>query len=700
MLSETTSNQEYHLPGILHYLQVEWRRFERERNEWAIERSELKARIALLEGERRGNDNLKTDLIKRVKMLEYALKQERKRHLNAVTHVSANVMEDKVQLEDNDIQAMQQQQQQQNDDQPSRPVPEMHDPATADSRIREKYRQSLKTCLQEINYLTSMPSKLPMTYTLAQSPSQQQPSQPPSSNTQASPSATASNTPAGKTSRQRPTQNRFNTNSHLQAPQSPISSPPATPQHGSLLANATQSASPPPNADITNKSSPPLTDNVPASPAAPVLDNVDEIEMLDNVIDATTATSQIDDVPEEDTAAISKKMQEKFNLSDDRLQKMMKNASKSSKSNKRISPEPPSLDLDDQSSSGADTHGNVTKIWKTKMTFKGHLDSVRTVAFHPDDMLFASGSDDGTIKIVNMQRSVDRDGNPLKKTHEDLDAIATYRGHSHLITKVAIDGEQGRFYSSSLDSTIRVWRLPPDSHTAFSPVDSSLYITTLIGHTDAIWDFQLSPSSPLLASAAADGKVKVWNTTGTADLLKHSWQAGDQHVMPTSVDFCRTDGRKVMVAKTDASIQIYDVETGQVITSWNTNALPDGQASQQINKIVAHPTMNLVLAGYEDRYIRCFDINSGKATFEMSGHLDAVTSLSIEPSGLSFVSGGHDSSLRFWDLAKTKSCIQEISAHRKKGDEGVLAAQFHPRYPWLISCGADAIVKVYHPGHQ
>ena len=33
---------EYSLPGVLHYLQVEWRRFERERNEWTIERAQMK----------------------------------------------------------------------------------------------------------------------------------------------------------------------------------------------------------------------------------------------------------------------------------------------------------------------------------------------------------------------------------------------------------------------------------------------------------------------------------------------------------------------------------------------------------------------------------------------------------------------------------------------------------------------------------
>lgn len=99
----------------------------------------------------------------------------------------------------------------------------------------------------------------------------------------------------------------------------------------------------------------------------------------------------------------------------------------------------------------------------------------------------------------------------------------TYRGHNNVVTSVAISGEQGRVYSAGLDATIRVWRLPSDHHGTFSPVDPSLYITTFVGHTDAIWDFKLSPSSALLASASADGKVKLWDTQGYGDLLKHSW---------------------------------------------------------------------------------------------------------------------------------------------------------------------------------
>ncbi|KAI9301095.1 WD40-repeat-containing domain protein [Cunninghamella echinulata] len=346
------------------------------------------------------------------------------------------------------------------------------------------------------------------------------------------------------------------------------------------------------------------------------------------------------------------------------------------------------------------------------MVFKGHLDSVRSVAFHPDELLVASGSDDGTIKIIKLQGALG-DGQTVKKPHEDLDAMTTYRGHHNIITHLAISSEQKRVYSSSLDSTIRVWRLPTEQNGPFSPVDPSLYITTFIGHTDAIWDFKLSPNSSLLASAAADGKIKVWDTEGSDQLLKRSWDYDgvfeDNHdiniqsnnrISPTCVDFCRTDPSKLIVSYNNAKIRLFDIETGKLILTFTgSDETYDNTCRTQINKIVSHPTTPLVISGHEDRYIKFYDTNSGKSTFSMSGHLDAVTCLDMDPSGMSFVSGGHDSSIRLWDLAMTKTCIQEFSAHRKKGDEGVLGVQYHPSYPWMVSGGADGIVKIYNHGH-
>ena len=61
-------------------LLLESLRFEMERSQWEVEKAELQARIAFLQGERKGQENLKNDLVRRIKMLEYALKQERAKY--------------------------------------------------------------------------------------------------------------------------------------------------------------------------------------------------------------------------------------------------------------------------------------------------------------------------------------------------------------------------------------------------------------------------------------------------------------------------------------------------------------------------------------------------------------------------------------------------------------------------------------------
>jgi WD40 repeat protein len=55
---------------------------------------------------------------------------------------------------------------------------------------------------------------------------------------------------------------------------------------------------------------------------------------------------------------------------------------------------------------------------------------------------------------------------------------------------------------------------------------------------------------------------------------------------------------------------------------------------------------------------------------------------------------GHDCSVRLWNL-ETKTCIQEITAHRKKFDESIHDVAFHPSKPFIASVGADGVAKVF-----
>lgn len=62
--------------GVMRFLQTEWHKHERDRNSWEIERAEMKARIAKMEGENRAARRLQQGLMTRIKMLEIALKKK------------------------------------------------------------------------------------------------------------------------------------------------------------------------------------------------------------------------------------------------------------------------------------------------------------------------------------------------------------------------------------------------------------------------------------------------------------------------------------------------------------------------------------------------------------------------------------------------------------------------------------------------
>ena len=132
--------------------------------------------------------------------------------------------------------------------------------------------------------------------------------------------------------------------------------------------------------------------------------------------------------------------------------------------------------------------------------------------------------------------------------------------------------------------------------------------------------------------------------------------------------------------------------------------------------MVSHPTLPITITAHEDRHIRFFDNKTGKQTHSMMAHLDSVTSLAVDANGLYLISGskslsyfaavswyitnfclsikGHDSSVRLWNL-ETKTCVQEITAHRKKFDESIFDVAFHPSRPFIASAGADGLAKVF-----
>ncbi|KAF8923200.1 hypothetical protein BGZ58_003241, partial [Dissophora ornata] len=723
---------EYAFPSVLQFLQSEWRRFERDRNEWDIEKAEMKARIAFLEGEKRGVDNNKMDLMKRVKMLEYALRQERSKYVegkdgNGVSASSQGTGVTQSNL--NGVSSLA------NNNKALNRISTYSNPGQSMSQVsptpgldpigRAKSREFLRVCLQEISYLTA---SVPQSIAVAMPPAPSRLARNESDRRAAAAGARNRKSdffPANQSTAVPPPLNRASSVpvSTLQAfpgVNPATSSPPletslegvvgdmvedkaedatlrqftAAPRHLSATSRSRSMATndvvttkpvqnPLPSATTSNtESDTEKMDQDMNSPEESDLPDMDEdpITVVHSPLSGESWHAQLQKAGQqlaqlsnakkgnakaEDEAQLSKDVQEKFNISSERLSKMVKDWDKSKEDGTtgqksiRKKKEKDTVVLDelaclsisdaDISESGAKesaTQADEPARWRPKVTLRRHLDTVRSIAFHPINKSILSGSEDGTMRYWNLESALRE---TKRHMNGEIDPIHTYRGHTKAITAVAISGDRNKCFSASLDSTVRAYKLAPMDKETYSSLDPTMSLPTFVGHTDAVWDIKLFPltisSSQLLGSVSADGTLKIWDTETGGSPLKSSWDyhglgvnttssATGKLPVPTGLNFCSTDLKKMVVSYSNSIIKLFDIETGKEILVFKSDESYDGIPATQINKVVCHPTLPLLVSAHEDRYIRFFDVNSGACSFSMLSHLDSVSSLDIDPAGL------------------------------------------------------------------
>ncbi|KIX92975.1 uncharacterized protein Z520_11248 [Fonsecaea multimorphosa CBS 102226] len=361
-------------------------------------------------------------------------------------------------------------------------------------------------------------------------------------------------------------------------------------------------------------------------------------------------------------------------------------------------------------------------------THRGHIGAVCSLAACPASSNFSSGGravgdgwifsggEDATVKVWERGR---------------VDAKATLEGHKDTVWALCcLPGSTGAILG--------------DRCSQFGGPDRVLLVAGGADGTILVWAVSTPPqlSSPQGGSRSARGSRRansisagsnfpsspqpsIASTTPFNYSLVHRIERADKPA-PTSISPLGAHGENFVVGYTDASVLVFDTRTGEEIVGMASQETYDGTANTGINAVVASSAgfdtrdsvapgrrgsmgeedvvhgatgseggvEGVVIAGYEDRYIRFFDANSGQCTYTMLAHPSAISSLSLSPDGKELVSGGHDASLRFWSLEK-RSCTQEISSHRIMRGEGVCGVVWSPDGRWVISCGGDGAVKVF-----
>ncbi|KAJ8280201.1 hypothetical protein GJAV_G00051750 [Gymnothorax javanicus] len=332
-----------------------------------------------------------------------------------------------------------------------------------------------------------------------------------------------------------------------------------------------------------------------------------------------------------------------------------------------------------------DSREEFKKTWNPRFTLRSHFDAIRALTFHPSQAVLLTASEDGTLKLWNLNKAM----HSKKNAALDFEPVYTFRAHSGAVLSLAMGEEGESCFSGGLDGTVRCWKIPDLNVDPYDNYDPGIESSVLAGHEDAVWGLAYSAAHNRLASCSADGTVRIWDPQNSAPCLS-VFNKEKEHGIPTSVAFVNSTPFQAVVSFDGGETLLYDLNTEKSIMVLETGTK---EGSELINCVVSHPSQPISITAHENRTIRFLDNKSGKTIHSMVAHLDAVTCLTTDPKGTYLVSGSHDCSVRLWTL-ENRTCVQEITAHRKKHDEAIHDVAFHPTQPFIGSAGADALAKL------
>ncbi len=278
-------------------------------------------------------------------------------------------------------------------------------------------------------------------------------------------------------------------------------------------------------------------------------------------------------------------------------------------------------------------------------TLTGHEAEVLSMAFSPDSLTLASGSDDGRIKLWEVATG--------KKLHN-------FTGYTGSVISVSFSPDGRILASGGAGHLVKLRNL------------ATKKLRTLTGHTDIVYCVAFSPDGQTLASGSADRTIKLRNlATGQVRTLT-------EHTSGVICVAFSPDGQTLASGSNDMTIKLWNVATGQEVRTIRIS----------VDSVAFSPDGQTLASAHFDQII-LWNVATGQEVRTITGHTNTVRSVAFSPDGRTLASGGTDQII-LWNVA-TGQEVRTITEHPNI----VYCVAFSPDGQTLAIGSSDTSIKLW-----